>query len=72
MLQITLTVCAQPDKVMEVAQRLEREGLAKILERTPNIILSVPEQTNEEVVIAALAGLARKGLVAEFRSVRVK
>jgi len=59
-LQITLTVCANPDKVTEEARRLEREGLAKIHEYTPTLILTVPDHANEEVVIATLAGLARK------------
>jgi hypothetical protein len=67
-LQITLTVCANPDKVTEEARRL-REGLAKIHEY---LILTVPDHANEEVVIATLAGLARKGLVTEFRSTWVK
>jgi hypothetical protein len=70
-LQITLTVCANPDKVTEEARRL-REGLAKIHEYTPTLILTVPDHANEEVVIATLAGLARKGLVTEFRSTWVK
>jgi hypothetical protein len=62
-LQITLTVCANPDKVTEEARRL-REGLAKIHEY---LILTVPDHA-----IATLAGLARKGLVTEFRSTWVK
>ena len=72
MLQITVTVTANPHKVTEEARRLEREGVAKIHEYTPNLILNVPDHANEEVVIATLAGLARKGLVTEFRSRWVK
>jgi hypothetical protein len=68
MLQITVTVTAKQEKVLEESRRLEREGLVKIQEYTPDLILNVPDHANEEVVIAALAGLARKGLVTEFRS----
>jgi hypothetical protein len=72
MLQITVTLTANQEKVMEEARRLEREGIAKIHEHMPTLILNVPDHRNEEKVIAALAKLARKGLVADFRSSWVK
>ena len=68
MLQITVTVSAEQAKVMEEAQRLEREGVVKIHEHIPTLILNVPDHQNEEKAIAILAKLARKGLVTEFRS----
>jgi hypothetical protein len=72
MLQITVTVCANFDDVTGEARRLERERFVKIHELTPNLILDVPRHVNEEIVIATLAGLARKGWVTEFRSRWVK
>jgi transcriptional regulator of NAD metabolism len=72
MLQITVTLSANQEDVIEEVRRLEREGIAKIHEHTPTLILNVPDQRNEEKVIAALAKLARKGLVTEFRSSWVK
>ena len=51
---------------MEEAQILELEGIAKIHEHTSTLILNVPDQQNDEKVIAALAKLARQGLVTEF------
>ena len=66
MLQITVTVSANHEKVMEEAQILELEGIAKIHEHTSTLILNVPDQQNDEKVIAALAKLARQGLVTEF------
>jgi len=72
MLQITVTVSANHEKVMEEAQILELEGIAKIHEHTSTLILNVPDQRNDEKVIAALAKLARKGLVTEFRSRWIK
>ena len=72
MLQITVTVSANHEKVMEEARRLELEGIAKIHEHTSTLILNVPDQRNDEKVIAALAKLARKGLVTEFRSRWIK
>ena len=66
MLQITVTVSANHEKVMEEAQILELEGIAKIHEHTSPLILNVPDQQNDEKVIAALAKLARQGLVTEF------
>ena len=48
------------------------EGIAKIHEHTPTLILNAPDQRNDEKVIAALAKLARKGLVTEFRSRWIK
>jgi hypothetical protein len=68
MLQITITIGANQEKVMEEARRLEREGIAKIHEHIPTLILNVPDQRDEETVIAALARLARKGFVADFKS----
>jgi hypothetical protein len=58
MLQITVTVSANHEKVMEEAQILELEGIAKIHEHTSTLILNVPDQRNDEKVIAALAKLA--------------
>ena len=55
MLQITVTVSANHEKVMEEAQILELEGIAKIHEHTSTLILNVPDQRNDEKVIAALA-----------------
>jgi hypothetical protein len=72
MLQITVTVSAEQEKVIEEARRLEREGIAKIHEHTPTLILNVPDHRNEEKVIVELAKLARKGLVTDFRSSWVK
>ena len=72
MLQITITVSANQEKVMEEARRLEREGIAKIHEHTPTLTLNVPDQRNDEMVIAALARLARKGFVTEFKSKWIK
>ena len=57
---------------MGEARRLEREGIAKIDEHIPTLSLNVPDQRNEEMVIAALARLARKGFVTEFKSKRIK
>jgi hypothetical protein len=68
MLQITITVSANQEKVMEEARRLEREGIAKLHEHIPALILDVPDHQNEEKVIAVLATLARKGFVTEFKS----
>ena len=71
MLQITVTICANHEKVMGEARRLEREGIAKIDEHIPTLILNVPDHRNEEMVIAALARLTRKGFVTDFKSERV-
>ena len=71
MLQISVTICANHQKVMEEARRLEREGIAKIDEHIPTLILNVPDHRNEEMVIAALARLTRKGFVTHFKSERV-
>ena len=68
MLQITVTICANHEKVMGEARRLEREGIAKIDEHIPTLSLNVPDHRNEEMVIAALARLMRKGFVTDFRS----
>jgi hypothetical protein len=68
MLQITVTICANHEKVMVEARRLEREGIAKIDEHIPTLTLNVPDHRNEEMVIAALARLMRKGFVTDFRS----
>ena len=68
MLQISVTICANHEKVMGEARRLEREGVAKIDEQIPTLILNVPDHRNEEMVIAALARLMRKGFVTDFRS----
>ena len=68
MLQITVTICANHKKVMGEARRLEREGIAKFDEHIPTLILNVPDHRNEEMVIAALARLMRKGFVTDFRS----
>jgi hypothetical protein len=72
MLQITVTLTANQEKVMAEARRLEREGIAEIHEHVPTLILNVPDHRNEEKVIAALAKLTRNGLVADFRSSWVK
>jgi hypothetical protein len=72
MLQITVTMSANQEKVIEEARRLERAGIAKIHEHVPTLILNVPNQRDEEKVIAVLAKLARKGFVADFRSSWVK
>ena len=72
MLHIAVTICANHKKVMEEARRLEREGIAEIHEHTSTLILNVPDQRNDEKVIAALAKLARKGLVTEIRSRWIK
>ena len=71
MLQISVTICANHQKVMEEARRLEREGIAKIDEHIPTLTLNVPDHRNEEMVIAALARLTRKGSVTDFKSERV-
>ena len=68
MLQISVTICANHEKVMGEARRLEREGVAKIDEHIPTLILNVPDHRNEEMVIASLARLMRKGFVTDFRS----
>ena len=52
MLQITITIGAEEEKVMEEARRLEREGIAKIHEHIPTLILNVPDHRNEEMVIS--------------------
>ena len=72
MLQITVTLAADQEKVIEEARKLEREGIAKIHEHVPTLILNVPDHRNDEKVIATLAKLARKGLVTEFRSSWIK
>jgi hypothetical protein len=63
---------ANQEKVMEEARRLEREGIVKVHEHTPTLILNVPDHRNDEMVIAELARLSRKGFVTEFRSKWVK
>jgi len=68
MLQSTVTICANHQKVMEEARRLEHEGIAKSDEHIPTLILDVPDHRNEEMVIAALARLMRKGFVTDFKS----
>jgi hypothetical protein len=72
MLQITVTLSANQEKVMEEVRRLEHEGIAKIHEHTPALILTVPDHRNDEKVIATLARFARKGFVTEFKSRWVK
>ena len=73
MLQITVTLSANQRKVMEDIRRLEHEGVAAIIqEDPPTLILDVPDHRNEEKVISALAGFARKGFVTEFRSRWIK
>ena len=62
MLQITITVSANQEKVMEEARRLEREGIAKIDEHIPTLILNVPDHRNEEMVIAALCQTYAQGI----------
>jgi hypothetical protein len=57
---------------MEEVRRLEHEGIAKIHEHTPALILTVPDHRNDEKVIATLARFARKGFVTEFKSRWVK
>jgi hypothetical protein len=59
-------------KVMEEARRLEREGIAKIHEHFPCLVLNVPDHRNEEKMISELAKLSRKGLVTEFKSSWIK
>ena len=60
-----------PGEIDEI-QRLEREGIAKIQEQAPHLVLTVPDHRNEEKVITALAKFARKGFVTEFKSKWVK
>ena len=72
MLQITVILTADQAKVIAEAQKLEREGIVKIQEHMPNLILNVSDHRNDERVIAVLAKLARKGLVTDFRSTWVK
>jgi hypothetical protein len=43
MLQITVTLTANQEKAMAEARRLEREGIAKIHEHVPTLILNVPD-----------------------------
>lgn len=68
MLQITVTLSANQEKVIEEIQRLEREGIARIEEHAPTLIVTVPDHRNDEKVIAILAEFARKGFVTEFKS----
>jgi hypothetical protein len=42
------------------------------IEQTPTLTLNVPDRRNEEMVIATLARLARKGFVTEFKSKWIK
>jgi hypothetical protein len=72
MLQISVTLSADQEKVIEAARKLEREGIAKIHQQTPALILNVPDHRNEEKVITTLAKLARKGLVTDFQSSWIK
>ena len=72
MLQITVTLSANQENVIDEIQRLEREGIAKIEEQAPHLVLTVPDHRNEEKVITALAKFARKGFVTEFKSKWVK
>jgi hypothetical protein len=72
MLQITVTLSADQEKVIEEMRKLEHDGIVKIQEHVPTLILTVPDQRNDEKVIAALAKLARKGLVTGFESKWVK
>ena len=72
MLQNTITMSANHDKVTEEVRRLEREGIAQVHEHTPTLILNVLDHRNDEMVIAALARLSRKGFVTEFKSKWVK
>jgi hypothetical protein len=72
MLQITVTVCANEKKVMEEARKLELEGIVKLHDQTPTLTVNVPDRQNEEMVIATLARLARKGFVTEFKSKWIK
>ena len=71
MLQISVTICANHEKVMGEARRLEREGVAKIDEHIPTLTLNVPDHRNEEMVIAVLAKLTRNGFVTDFKSEQV-
>ena len=70
-MQITITVSANQEKVIEEARRLELEGVV-IHEQTPTLTLNVPDRRNEETVIATLARLARRGFVTEFKSKWIK
>ena len=72
MLQITITVSANQEKVMEEARRLELEGIVKIHEQIPTLTVNVPDRRNEEMVFATLAKLARNGFVTEFKSKWIK
>jgi len=71
-LQITVTVSANKNRVMEEAQKLELEGIAQIHEQPLTLTLNDPEQRNEAMVIEILARLARKGFVTEFKSKWIK
>jgi hypothetical protein len=46
MLQIAVTLSANQEKVMEEARKLELEGIVKIHEHTPTLILNVPDHRN--------------------------
>ena len=58
MLQITMTVAASQEKVMDKARVLERAGLVKIHEQIPNLVLNLLDRANERKVIAVLARLS--------------
>src|SRR5579884_504533 len=68
MLEIRVTLSADQERVMQEARKLEHEGVLKIQEHIPTLTLTVPDHRNDEKVIAALAMLARKGFVTEFKS----
>ena len=72
MLQITMTVTASQQKVMDKARGLERAGLVKIHEHIPNLVLNLPDRANERKVIAVFAKLSRAGWVTAFKSKRVR
>jgi hypothetical protein len=72
MLQITMTVTASQEKVMDEARGLERPGLVRIHEHIPNLVLNLPDGANEGRVIAVFARLSRAGMITGFTSKRVK
>jgi hypothetical protein len=72
MLEIKVTLSANQERLMHEARRLEHEGVLTIQEHIPTLTLTVPDHRNDEKVIAALAMLARKGFVTEFKSRWIK
>lgn len=72
MLQITVTVSASQEKVLDEARQLERAGLVELHENLPSLVLNLVGRANEKRVIGTLAKLSRLGLVTDFRSRWIK